>query len=69
MHLSITNEVLLSVFIIAGIMGAVVYRTNFCTMGAVSDWVNMNDRGRFGAWLFAIVIAIVGVLLLEGIAG
>lgn len=65
MHLSIANQVLLSVFVLAALMGAVAYRTNFCTMGAVSDWVNMNDRGRFGAWLFAIVIAIVGVMLLE----
>ncbi|HQU16010.1 MAG: hypothetical protein B7Z66_01210 [Chromatiales bacterium 21-64-14] len=66
-HLSITHQVLLAVFLIAAVMGAVAYKTNFCTMGAVSDWVNMNDRGRLGAWLFAIVLAIVGVLILEGV--
>ena len=32
-----------STFIIAFVMGAVVNKTNFCTMGAVSDLVNMND--------------------------
>ncbi len=69
MHLSIANQVLLSVFVLAAVLGAVAYRTNFCTMGAVSDWVNMNDRGRLGAWLFAIAIAIVGVLVLEGWKG
>lgn len=34
-------------------------------MGAVSDWVNMNDRGRMGAWLLAIAVAMVAVALLE----
>ena len=32
-----------SVFIVAVILGAVVNKTNFCTMGAVSDMVNMGD--------------------------
>ena len=52
-------------FIIAVIMGAVVNKTNFCTMGAVSDWVNMGDTGRMRAWLFAIAIAMLGVAVLE----
>ena len=54
-------------FVIALIMGAVVNKTNFCTMGAVSDWVNMGDTGRFRAWLLAMAIAIIGALLLEGL--
>ena len=54
-----------STFIIAVIMGAVVNKTNFCTMGAVSDMVNMNDYGRFRAWLLAIATAMLGVTLLE----
>jgi hypothetical protein len=29
-------------FIIGIVFGAVVNKTNFCTMGAVSDWVNMG---------------------------
>jgi hypothetical protein len=37
-------------FGIALIMGAVVNKTNFCTMGAVSDWVNMGDTGRMRSW-------------------
>ena len=52
-------------FIIALIMGAVVNKTNFCTMGAVSDMVNMGDFGRFRAWLRAIAVAMLGVLVLE----
>jgi uncharacterized membrane protein YedE/YeeE len=52
-------------FIIALIMGAVVNKTNFCTMGAVSDWVNMGDAGRMRAWILAIAVAMLGVVLLE----
>jgi uncharacterized membrane protein YedE/YeeE len=54
-----------AVFGIALVMGAIVNKTNFCTMGAVSDWVNMGDTGRFRAWLFAIAVALLGVTLLE----
>lgn len=54
-----------SAFGIALLMGAVVNKTNFCTMGAVSDWVNMGDTGRMRAWLLAIAVALLGVALLE----
>ncbi|MCG6935133.1 MAG: YeeE/YedE family protein [Proteobacteria bacterium] len=57
--------VLLSVFGAAFVLGAVVNKTNFCTMGAVSDWVNMGDTGRFRAWVFAMAIALLGVVVLE----
>jgi uncharacterized membrane protein YedE/YeeE len=65
MELTIHQEILLYGFIIAVIMGALVNKTNFCTMGAVSDWVNMGDTGRFRAWLFAIAIAMGGLIILE----
>lgn len=54
-----------SAFLIAFILGAVVNKTNFCTMGAVSDMVNMGDYGRFRAWLLAIAVALAGVVILE----
>ena len=54
-------------FGIALIMGAVVNKTNFCTMGAVSDLVNIGDSGRFRAWLLAIAVAILGVTALEAL--
>lgn len=54
-----------STFAIALIMGAVVNKTNFCTMGAVSDWVNMSDTGRMRAWILAIAIGVLGVSALE----
>jgi uncharacterized membrane protein YedE/YeeE len=46
-------------FLIGIVFGAVVNKTNFCTMGAVSDWVNMGNRNRLRAWLLAIGLAIV----------
>lgn len=52
-------------FLIALVMGAVVNKTNFCTMGAVSDMVNIGDYSRFRAWLFAIAVAMLGMLILE----
>lgn len=45
----------------AGIVfGATANRTNFCTMGAISDMVFMGDLGRMRAWILAIAVALVG---------
>ena len=47
-------------FGLAFVFGAVANRTNFCTMGAVSDIVNMGDWGRMRMWLLAIAVAVIG---------
>ncbi|HVJ11203.1 MAG TPA: YeeE/YedE family protein [Burkholderiales bacterium] len=47
-------------FVLAFIFGAVGNKTHFCTMGAVSDWVNMGDTGRLRMWLLAIAVALLG---------
>jgi len=47
-------------FALAFIFVVVGNKTNFCTMGAVSDWVNMGDTGRMRMWLLAIAVAILG---------
>ena len=65
MEFNIVHEVILYGFVVALVMGALVNKTNFCTMGAVSDWVNMGKKGRLYAWLFAICIALAGALILE----
>ena len=52
-------------FIIALILGAVVNKTGFCTMGGVSDWVNIGDKSRFRAWLMAMGVAMIGVVIFE----
>ncbi len=59
------SALLWGTFIIAVVMGAVVNKTNFCTMGAVSDMVNMGDWGRMRAWVLAIAVAMLGISLLE----
>ncbi|MGM0594087.1 MAG: YeeE/YedE family protein [Pseudomonadota bacterium] len=59
------SALLWATFAIALVMGAVVNKTNFCTMGAVSDVVNMGDWGRMRAWFLAIAVALLGVSVLE----
>jgi len=51
-------------FFLALIFGYVANKTSFCTMGAVSDVVNMGEWGRMRSWLLAIAIAILGTNLL-----
>jgi uncharacterized membrane protein YedE/YeeE len=47
-------------FLLAFVFGAVGNKTHFCTMGAVSDWVNMGDLARMRMWLLAIAVALLG---------
>lgn len=50
----------------AGILfGATANKTNFCTMGGVSDMVLMGDTTRFRAWMLAIAVAILGTQALH----
>lgn len=65
MELEIYRQVLLAGFIITIVLGAVAYKTNFCTMGAVSDLVNMGDSGRMRAWVLGMAVAVLGVAVLE----
>lgn len=65
MENTIHLQVLGAALVIGMIMGAVANKTNFCTMGAVSDWVNMGDTGRLRAWLLAIAVATLGVVVIE----
>jgi uncharacterized membrane protein YedE/YeeE len=65
MQLELYTQVLLWGFSLALILGAVANKANFCTMGAVSDWVNMGDKSRLRAWVLAMAIAILGIGILE----
>jgi uncharacterized membrane protein YedE/YeeE len=47
-------------FLLAFVFGAIGNKTHFCTMGAVSDWVNMGDTSRMRMWLLAIAVALLG---------
>ena len=49
------------------VFGAIVFRTNFCTMGSVSDIVNLGDFRRFRAWILAAATTLAGAQILHGI--
>jgi hypothetical protein len=57
---NLANTVVWLGFAIAFILGAVSARTQFCTLGAVSDIVNMNDWSRMRMWVLAMAVAIIG---------
>jgi uncharacterized membrane protein YedE/YeeE len=63
--ISIHVQVLAAVFAVSLVIGAVTSKTNFCAMGAVSDWVNIGDTGRMRAWVFSMAVALTGVIALE----
>lgn len=52
-------------FLLAFAFGFVVHKTNFCTMGAVSDVVNTGDWTRMRMWLLAIAVAVLGAAALH----
>lgn len=51
-------------FALAFVFGLVANKTNFCTMGALSDIVNMGHWGRMRMWLLAVAVAIAGATAL-----
>lgn len=51
-------------FVIGMAFGAIVFTTNFCAMGAVSDFMSFGDFRRFRAWLLAAAVALVGTQML-----
>ncbi|NMG36194.1 YeeE/YedE family protein [Azoarcus sp. TTM-91] len=52
-------------FAIGGLFGFIGNKTHFCTLGAVSDIVNIGDWGRMRMWLLAIATAILGTAALQ----
>lgn len=52
-------------FVIAFVFGLMASRANFCTMGALSDIVNMGHWGRMRMWLLAVAVAVVGTTALR----
>lgn len=52
--------VLALAFLLGGAFGALFSRTHFCTMGAVSDVVNLGDWSRARMWALAAGVAIAG---------
>ena len=57
---ALAAKVLLAAFFLSFAFGAIAQRTHFCTMGAISDIVNMGDTTRLRQWALAAGIAILG---------
>jgi uncharacterized membrane protein YedE/YeeE len=51
--------------LLGAVFGYVGSRTNFCTLGAISDIINMGSWARMRMWVLAIATAILGVWMLE----
>ncbi|MCY4050804.1 MAG: YeeE/YedE family protein [Gammaproteobacteria bacterium] len=59
MELEHIQKIALIGFFGATIFGAIASRTQFCTMGAISDWINMGSLTRFRVWFLAMGLALV----------
>ena len=57
---ALTTQVLWATFIFSLLFGAIAQRTHFCTMGAISDIVNMSDWTRMRQWGMAVGVAMIG---------
>jgi uncharacterized membrane protein YedE/YeeE len=62
---ALASIVVWGAFALAFVFGAVGNKTHFCTMGAVSDVVNMGDWNRMRMWLLAIAVATAGASALQ----
>ncbi len=56
----LNQQVLLAAFVFSCLFGAIAQRTHFCTMGAVSDIVNIGDWQRMRQWAMAAGVAMLG---------
>jgi uncharacterized membrane protein YedE/YeeE len=57
---ALATQVLWAAFAVSVVLGAIMQRTHFCTMGAVSDIVNMGDWARMRMWVMAMGVAMLG---------
>lgn len=63
---SLTQQVLGAFFLMSFVLGVISQRTHFCTMGAVSDVVNLGDWTRARQWMAAVGVAMIGFAALSG---
>ena len=62
---SLGSQALLITLLITTVLGAIMQKTSFCTLGAVSDGILMEDWSRMRQWCLAIGVAILGVALMS----
>ncbi len=61
----LSTVVLGGAFATAFAFGAVASKVNFCTMGALSDVVNIGHWGRVRMWMLAVAVAVIGATALR----
>jgi len=59
-----TDQVLVAGFGLSLLLGFVLHRSHFCTMGAISDWWLMGSSRRARQWALAVAVAVLGFGLL-----
>ncbi|PTD96014.1 YeeE/YedE family protein [Pseudothauera lacus] len=64
-HIVAASTIAWLAFGLGAVFGLIGNKTNFCTMGAVSDIVNMGDWTRMRMWMLAIAVAIFGTAALQ----
>ena len=62
---SLQHAAALWAFVLSFVFGAVAQRSNFCTMGAISDAVNFGDWTRARMAIASVGVAMIGVALLK----
>ena len=62
---SLSRSVLWATFAITFLLGALMQKTGFCSMGAVSDIFIMSSWDRLKQWFLAVGIAIIGFTLMS----
>ncbi|HZY15097.1 MAG TPA: YeeE/YedE thiosulfate transporter family protein, partial [Ramlibacter sp.] len=60
---ALNHDVLWAAFLLSAGFGAIVQRTGFCTMGAVSDAFAMGDWTRLRQWAMAAAVATLAFAL------
>ena len=65
MEFDLYTQTLLWIFLLSAVFGAIANKANFCTMGAVSDWINMGELSRMRSWVLAMAVGVLGVGVLE----
>lgn len=62
---SLQHAAALWAFVLSFVFGAVAQRSNYCTMGAISDAVNFGDWTRARMAIASVGVAIIGVAALK----
>jgi uncharacterized protein len=62
---ALAQQVLWATFLVAMAFGAIVQKTGFCTMGAITDVAAMGDWTRMRQWALAVAVATFGFGLLS----